>query len=49
MYAGQSRVDWTSRQVFTFDPLATRYLRYVGFGNSQTSFNSVTERLGHGK
>ncbi|MFP6683812.1 MAG: discoidin domain-containing protein, partial [Polyangiaceae bacterium] len=49
MYAGQSRGDSNSRQVFTFGPLPARYLRYVGFGNSQNSFNSVTELLGHGK
>lgn len=49
VYIGQSSGQSAGFELFNFDPLSARYVRYIGHGNSVNNWNSLTEIqvLGH--
>jgi hypothetical protein len=43
VFSGVSNGTTTDLETFSFSPVAARFVRYVGLGNSQSAWNSVTE------
>jgi len=43
VYSGQSSGKTLEPEIFDFDDVEARYVRYVGYGNTSNAFNSITE------
>ncbi len=43
VYSGRSNGLTTEMQLFELEPSEAQYVRYVGYGNTKNSYNSVTE------
>jgi hypothetical protein len=43
VFSGVSSGTTTDLETFSFSPVAARFVRYVGLGNSQSAWNSLTE------